>query len=211
MLNQHNSSAKCAGWAAIYRNAMLTAIAVFLALLVMRSVSRHRRRRRSPVLRTSTWSRERPSSGSRTACRNSGKGRHRSANRRHLGIPHFVVRAVSRRHHQPPHHPSQGDILGQIRFRVHGTSLKGSADGNWTRRCRARPQASRSGDQRGWLIFAAFLPDFLLGLFASAGWEDYQVPPDYASKHYLLFTFPFSHGLLADLPGRRLRACAPSF
>lgn len=51
----------------------------------------------------------------------------------------------------------------------------------------------------GWLIFAAFLPDLLLGLFALAGWEDYQVPPDYASKRYLLFTFPFSHGLLADL------------
>lgn len=50
----------------------------------------------------------------------------------------------------------------------------------------------------GWLIFAAMLPDFLLGWFALAGWESYATPPDYASVHYLLFTFPWSHGLLAD-------------
>jgi len=51
----------------------------------------------------------------------------------------------------------------------------------------------------GWLIFAALLPDFLLGLFALAGWESYEVPADYASGHYLLFTFPWSHGLIADV------------
>lgn len=48
----------------------------------------------------------------------------------------------------------------------------------------------------GLLIFAAFLADFLLGCFAIAGWERYDVPADYASGHYLLFTFPWSHGLL---------------
>src|SRR5947207_788135 len=51
----------------------------------------------------------------------------------------------------------------------------------------------------GWLIFAALFADFLLGWFVLTGWEDYQVPTDYASKHYLLFTFPWSHGLLPDL------------
>ena len=51
----------------------------------------------------------------------------------------------------------------------------------------------------GWLVFAALLPDFLLGWFALAGWESYQAPADYASGHYLLFTFPWSHGLAADL------------
>lgn len=49
----------------------------------------------------------------------------------------------------------------------------------------------------GWLIFAAFLPDFLLGFFVLAGLETYQVPPDYAAGHYLLFTFPWSHSLPA--------------
>jgi hypothetical protein len=51
----------------------------------------------------------------------------------------------------------------------------------------------------GWLIFAAFLPDFLLGWFVLTGLESYAVPNDYASIHYLLFTFPWSHGLLADI------------
>ena len=48
----------------------------------------------------------------------------------------------------------------------------------------------------GWLIFAAFLADFLLGIFAALGLEHATVPPDYPSRHYLLFTFPYSHGLL---------------
>jgi hypothetical protein len=51
----------------------------------------------------------------------------------------------------------------------------------------------------GWLIFAALLPDFLLGWFALAGWETYQAPADYAVGHYLLFTFPLSHGLIAEI------------
>jgi hypothetical protein len=49
----------------------------------------------------------------------------------------------------------------------------------------------------GLLIFAAFLSDFLLGVFAFFGLEQAHVPPDYSSRHYLTFTFPYSHGLLA--------------
>jgi hypothetical protein len=48
----------------------------------------------------------------------------------------------------------------------------------------------------GWLVFAAMLADFLLGVFASLGLEHANVPADYASRHYLTFSFPFSHGLL---------------
>ena len=48
----------------------------------------------------------------------------------------------------------------------------------------------------GWLVFAALLSDFLLGIFAFAGLEHASVPADYAARHYLLFTFPYSHGLL---------------
>jgi hypothetical protein len=48
----------------------------------------------------------------------------------------------------------------------------------------------------GILVFAALLADFLLGIFALAGLEEAHVPSDYASAHYLTFTFPYSHGLL---------------
>jgi hypothetical protein len=48
----------------------------------------------------------------------------------------------------------------------------------------------------GWLIFAALLADSLLGIFALFGLEQAHVPPDYASRHYLTFTFPYSHGLV---------------
>jgi hypothetical protein len=51
----------------------------------------------------------------------------------------------------------------------------------------------------GWLIFAALLADFLLGFFALAGLEGAHVPPDFASHHYLTFTFPYSHGLFMVL------------
>jgi len=49
----------------------------------------------------------------------------------------------------------------------------------------------------GWLVFAAVVSDFLLGIFAALGLEHATVPPDFANRHYLLFTFPYSHGLLA--------------
>src|SRR5271167_4023045 len=48
----------------------------------------------------------------------------------------------------------------------------------------------------GWLVFAALLADFLLGIFAMMGLEHAHVPPDYALRHYLTFTFPYSHGLV---------------
>jgi hypothetical protein len=48
----------------------------------------------------------------------------------------------------------------------------------------------------GWLVFAALLSDLLLGVFALMGLEHASVPPDYALRHYLWFTFPYSHGLL---------------
>jgi len=51
----------------------------------------------------------------------------------------------------------------------------------------------------GWLVFAAVLADFLLGIFAAIGLEHASVPTDYAHKHYLLFSFPYSHGLLTLL------------
>jgi hypothetical protein len=51
----------------------------------------------------------------------------------------------------------------------------------------------------GVLIFAAFLADFLLGIFAAFGLEQVHVPPDFASKHYLTFMFPYSHGLVSLL------------
>jgi len=49
----------------------------------------------------------------------------------------------------------------------------------------------------GWLIFAALLADVLLGIFVLAGVEHVHVPADFASRHYLTFTFPYSHGLLS--------------
>lgn len=49
----------------------------------------------------------------------------------------------------------------------------------------------------GWLVFAAVLSDFLLGIFAALGLEHATVPANYETRHYLLFTFPYSHGLLA--------------
>ncbi len=58
----------------------------------------------------------------------------------------------------------------------------------------------------GWLVFGAFLSDFLLGIFAWLGMEQYGVPPDYASRHYLTFTFPYSHGLLATVVWAALAA-----
>jgi hypothetical protein len=49
----------------------------------------------------------------------------------------------------------------------------------------------------GWLIFAAWFADFLLGIFAALGLEYVHSPADYAARHYLTFTFPYSHGLVS--------------
>ena len=62
----------------------------------------------------------------------------------------------------------------------------------------------KSADRRlnvGFLIFAALFADFLLGWFTLAGWESYEVPPDYASKHYLLDGIVHVKGLPVSGPG----------
>jgi hypothetical protein len=51
----------------------------------------------------------------------------------------------------------------------------------------------------GVLFLAVMLLDFLLGVFVLLGLEQVHVPADYARLHYLTFTFPYSHGLLASL------------
>jgi hypothetical protein len=43
------------------------------------------------------------------------------------------------------------------------------------------------------------LADFLLGVFSLVGIEQAHVPPEYAARHYLTFTFPYSHGFLTLL------------
>jgi len=49
----------------------------------------------------------------------------------------------------------------------------------------------------GVLIFAAFLAEFLLWIFAALGMEQAHIPPDFRTRHYLTFTFPYSHGMVA--------------
>ncbi|MFN8486213.1 MAG: hypothetical protein U0350_01395 [Caldilineaceae bacterium] len=51
----------------------------------------------------------------------------------------------------------------------------------------------------GILFFASLLADFLLGLFVLFGIEQVHVPANFADIHYLMFTFPYSHGLLASV------------
>lgn len=48
----------------------------------------------------------------------------------------------------------------------------------------------------GLLVFAAFLADFLLGIFAAFGLERAHIPADFSTRHYLTFTFPYSHGMV---------------
>jgi hypothetical protein len=62
--------------------------------------------------------------------------------------------------------------------------------------------ALKRADRRlnaGWLVFAAYLLDFLLGVFVLMGVEQVHVPADLATRHYLRYTFPWSHGLVASL------------
>jgi hypothetical protein len=51
----------------------------------------------------------------------------------------------------------------------------------------------------GVLFFLVFLSDFLLGVFYYAGMENATVPVGFSHLHYLLFNFPYSHGLIASL------------
>jgi hypothetical protein len=51
----------------------------------------------------------------------------------------------------------------------------------------------------GLLFFATLLPDFLLGVFYWLGLEQASIPTHYENAHSLVFSFPYSHGLLASL------------
>jgi hypothetical protein len=51
----------------------------------------------------------------------------------------------------------------------------------------------------GVLIFAALFADFLLWVLVAVGVEQVHVPADFAARHYLTFTFPYSHGLVSLL------------
>lgn len=51
----------------------------------------------------------------------------------------------------------------------------------------------------GLLFLGSLFLDFMLGIFVLVGLEDVRVPADYAQKHYLTFTFPYSHGLVAAI------------
>src|SRR5215813_5869997 len=62
--------------------------------------------------------------------------------------------------------------------------------------------ALKRADRRvdlGLLVAAAFGPDLLLWALVMPGIETVVVPPDYASRRYLMFNFPYSHGVAADL------------
>ncbi|HVC19776.1 MAG TPA: hypothetical protein VNE16_06845 [Vicinamibacterales bacterium] len=58
----------------------------------------------------------------------------------------------------------------------------------------------------GWLVFAAYLLDFLLGIFVLLGLEQVRVPPDLPARHYFLYSFPYSHSLVASLGWSALAA-----
>jgi hypothetical protein len=51
----------------------------------------------------------------------------------------------------------------------------------------------------GVFIAAALLLDVLLWVFVLLGWESVSIPADFADTHQAVFTFPYSHGLLASL------------
>ena len=51
----------------------------------------------------------------------------------------------------------------------------------------------------GILFFAALFADFLLGILVLVGIEQVHIPANFGNVHYLTFTFPYSHGLLASI------------
>jgi hypothetical protein len=51
----------------------------------------------------------------------------------------------------------------------------------------------------GVLFLAAMWLDALLWIFVLLGLEEVHVPASYGESHYLTFTFPYSHGLVASL------------
>lgn len=51
----------------------------------------------------------------------------------------------------------------------------------------------------GWFVAAALLPDFVLWILVLLKVEFVLIPDNYPDLHYLLFQFPYSHGLVAIL------------
>lgn len=51
----------------------------------------------------------------------------------------------------------------------------------------------------GWLFFAGLFHDFLFGILVLLGLEQVHIPSNFAQTHYMTFTFPYSHGLVASL------------
>jgi hypothetical protein len=49
----------------------------------------------------------------------------------------------------------------------------------------------------GWIFFASLFPDFLLGILILFGLENLIIPVNYDQLHYLEFSFPVSHGVIA--------------
>ncbi len=60
----------------------------------------------------------------------------------------------------------------------------------------------------GAIVLAALLLDIVLWLLVLAGAEHATIPVDYARRHYLLFDFPYSHGLVAAFAWSLLTAFA---
>ena len=60
----------------------------------------------------------------------------------------------------------------------------------------------------GAIVLAALLLDVVLWLLVLAGVEHATIPADYAQRHYLLFDFPYSHGLVAAFAWSLLTALA---
>jgi len=50
-----------------------------------------------------------------------------------------------------------------------------------------------------WLLFAGLFHDFLFGILVLLGLEQVHIPSNFAQTHYMTFTFPYSHGLVASL------------
>ena len=44
----------------------------------------------------------------------------------------------------------------------------------------------------GPVILSVYLSDFFLGVFVWLGLEQYHIPPDFAARRYMTFTFPYS-------------------
>jgi membrane-bound metal-dependent hydrolase YbcI (DUF457 family) len=58
----------------------------------------------------------------------------------------------------------------------------------------------------GVYVLAACWLDFVLWALVALGIESATIPADYASRHFVLFDFPYSHGLLASLGWSALAA-----